>query len=1014
MEFRVLGSLQVSHDGVEIPVRGRIAIRLLAVLLTAPGQGVSMARLIEGVWDGDPPETAHRQVRHAASRLRKALGDGRVRSAGDGYRLDLDGASVDSRRFAEAVRRARTAAESGDHTEAVESSRAGLRLWRGEPFSGLSGRIIDAEAGRLNELRLAATEDRLEWELDAGDHTETVGELRRLLSDNPYRQRLAGLLMLALYREGRTPEALDVYERIRARFADELGLDPDPALRRRHAAVLRGDPALDARPPVGAAPRRAEPAIAGPVPAQLPVAPVAFTGRDAELRALDAQLDAGRSRSCLVTGAAGAGKTSLAVHWSHRVRDRFGDGQLFVDMRGFDDGEPVGVADAVGRLIRALHGPGAVVPSDVDEAVSLYRTLTDRRRLLVVLDNVRDAARVRPLLPAGDGCFALVTSRNRLTGLTVLDGTAMVSLGTLRREESVALLTDVLGAERLAPEPGAADALAERCGDLPLALRIAAAHLTVHTEKTLAGYGAEMRDGDRLTALSIDGDPDATVTVALTHSHRALDAEARRLFCLLGIVPGDDFSGDLAVAVHAQAGTDRVLDRLETAHLIERHRPGRYRLHDLVREFAAKTAARDLAPADRDAVADRFIDWHYRRRLEPLPDEEDNVMAGCLRLRGHPELWKLVSPLMHPLGRGRRFGEAGPVIESAIANAAADGDALGRFRAMNVLVAYHCAADDDAAAIETARAAVAVAEQVDDASLAGAHANLGVSLFTAGRYTESEEQIGHALAVAPGSLDWRVRFGFLLQYLIVSVELGRYHNVDETERRLRDGFPVEESPQRAMWLDFAMMRRYSAVGSRDRALRMAARVIEVATALPDDRWRTLALLERGALRRRAGEFEAAGRDLREALRLARKVNRITAEAGALVESAILATEIGDHPGAAEYAGVLREPRFHSTARRSMQADIALAWSIVSHGVGEHRTAAHHARQAVTLNSHGPRPLPTARAYLALGRAQAGYGDHTAARESWRDARDRFEELGVPEAENARRLLSRYEAGGGTR
>ncbi|MGH8878924.1 MAG: BTAD domain-containing putative transcriptional regulator, partial [Stackebrandtia sp.] len=471
MEFRVLGPLEIARDGAIVRLPGRISVRLLAVLLLDAGRVVPVDRLVAGVWDGEPPATAPAQVRNTAVTLRKHLGKDRLEHVAGGYRLSLRDATVDARRFGEAVHRAQALIADGDRAAALRMLRDGLALWRGNAFEGLAGRVIDAAAANLHESRWSAKEDRIALELDLGEPAPVIGELRQLVAEHPYRQRPTGLLMLALYRDGRAPEAVEVYEELRARLARDLGLDPDARLQQRHAAILRRDPGLDA--PADTSPDSAGHGhgAGGPahrVPTQLPPRPAGFVGRDDYLSTLYQQLDdPGLARSCVIAGSAGAGKTALAVHWAHQVRDRFPDGQLFVNLRGFDTTEPVTVADAAGRFIRALQDPSMPAPSTTDEAIAHYRSLLAGKRILVVLDNAGDVSQVRDLLPPGDTGFAIVTSRHKLPGLTALNDSRPMGLAPLTRGESVELVINTAQNDLLPFDDANLDLLASLCGDLP-------------------------------------------------------------------------------------------------------------------------------------------------------------------------------------------------------------------------------------------------------------------------------------------------------------------------------------------------------------------------------------------------------------------------------------------------------------------------------------------------------------------------------------------------------------------
>ncbi|HKE52258.1 MAG TPA: NB-ARC domain-containing protein, partial [Actinomycetes bacterium] len=352
------------------------------------------------------------------------------------------------------------------------------------------------------------------------------------------------------------------------------------------------------------------------MPAQLPRDIGGFTGREADLAWLSSMTVADprpalAARICVVTGTAGVGKTALAVCWGHRVSDRFPDGQLYLDLHGHGPAAPMRPIQALTRFLHALGVPHERVPAEEAEAAGLYRTRLAGRRVLVLLDNAGTAEQVRPLLPATSGCVAIVTSRDRLTGLVARDGARRLDLGALSSDEAVALLAHTLGAAAVEEEPGAARELVTLCGGLPLALRIAAANLTDHRHG-LGGYVRRFAGSGRLASLAIEEDETSSVRVAFHYSYAALPPEQRRIFRLLGLIPGPDTTRATTGAL-AGVGPDAVthaLDGLAAAHLIEQPLAGRYRFHDLIRLFAIERATEECAPAARAAAVGRLFGYY--------------------------------------------------------------------------------------------------------------------------------------------------------------------------------------------------------------------------------------------------------------------------------------------------------------------------------------------------------------------------------------------------------------------
>ena len=497
--------------------------------------------------------------------------------------------------------------------------RSALDLWRGAPLADAAD---DTDRARLcpdlEELRLAAHEEWLETALELGEHRALVGPLVQLVAEYPLRERPVALLMLALYRSGRKSDALAAYADLTQRLREELGLDPDAAVQQLHMAILRDDLAPPA--PFGPAGDENEPAR----PAQLPVRAGHFVGREEHLRELDALLDPAADPTVAppavvisaISGTAGVGKTALAVQWCHRVRDRFPDGQLFLNLRGYSTSPPLRPIEALAQFLRALGVPGPEVPADVDEAAAMFRTRLADRRVLVVLDNAHRAEQVRPLLPGSPRSLVVVTSRDGLAGLVAKEGARRLSLDVLPPDEAVALLASVIGADRISAEPAAAAGLARACAHLPLALRIAAARLLDEPGRSLESYLDLLTKG-RLSELEVVGDDQAAVRAAFTLSYTKLDLDCQRMFRLFGLVPGPDITVDAAVALFGPApaveAAEEVtghLDRLVTAHLLTEVRPGRYSCHDLLRRYADEEGE---AHGDRRHAQRRLFDWYLHR-----------------------------------------------------------------------------------------------------------------------------------------------------------------------------------------------------------------------------------------------------------------------------------------------------------------------------------------------------------------------------------------------------------------
>ncbi|GAA4891898.1 tetratricopeptide repeat protein [Streptomyces coeruleoprunus] len=737
--------MSIAVEAGELPLGPAKRRSVLAALLLRANSVVPVDRLIDAVWDEEPPARARTVVQGHVSRLRALFEQGgaddhgvELATHGQAYELRMPEQLLDASRFEEL---GRLAGHQKHPADAVLMLREALALWRGPALTGTAhSEPLLAAARALEETRLVTVEQLAAAYGRLGEHVKAAALLRAEAAAHPLRESLVAALLLALYRAGHQSDALDCYHRTRSRLAEELGVDPGPALRAAYEAVLRGMPSAGPSVPWPTVPDAggdgastgdadadgpgAEPAPTAPadlpVPDLLPRTPRGFLGRRRELAALDAAVDS--ARVALITGPAGVGKTALALHWAHLRADRHPDGVLYADLRGFSPDDGIRSADVLrGEFLPALGVPPRRVPESPTAAAALYRSLTEDRALLVVLDNVRGADHARPLLPAGARSATVVTSRLRLGGLVVTDLARPVPLGVLGLEESAALLAAAVGGDRVGAEPAAARRLAGLCDGLPLALRVTAAQLAARPHWRLADLAAELADEQRRLALLSVDDSEGTdgqgVAAALRLTVQRLPDEAARLFRQVGVVPGPDLDRHAAAALldRTPAVAAEALDRLCDAHLLTEYAPGRHTLHDLVRLYA-----RSLDP-DEDALP-RLLD-HYTltalaaaRAAEPddqpcctLPSdarpprtaphfagrdaallwyaaERDNLAAAVAAARAaglHDRAWRL-AVLQWPYILWNSHDGWAPLLEDGVDSAAreADPDAESRARAL--------------------------------------------------------------------------------------------------------------------------------------------------------------------------------------------------------------------------------------------------------------------------------------------------------------------------------------------
>ncbi|WP_423509373.1 AfsR/SARP family transcriptional regulator [Streptomyces xinghaiensis] len=613
--FKILGPLDVEADGQQIPVGGARQRAILAMLLLSPDRVVSVESLVEVVWPASAPATARNQVAICVAGLRKVFrtktgATDLIRTEHPGYVLSLGEHCLDLAEFDTKAEAARSAVRSGRIAEANTLVDEAMALWRGRALDGVTGHQIKAAAARLDERRLEILEERAELQLRLGRHRTLVGELAALVQEHPFREQTRARLMLAQYRSGQRADALRLFREGRRLLVEELGIEPGPVLQSMQDMILRDSPAL-IRPeddPVCAS-------SAAP-PAQLLADIAAFTGRTRELAMLDGfRENSGHGKRApvvaAITGVAGIGKTALAMHWANRVADRYPDGQLFADLRGYDDkNAPLRPFDALERFLHALGVPDNQLPPDLDSRAALFRSILSGKHVLIVLDNVRYFAQARPLLPGSGRCCVLLTSRNAVDDFTGDFAIQHLPLAPLSDAEATALLSRTVEAERMAAEPEATAQLAELCDRLPLALRIAAARLVAKPHWSVRSLVDRLQDKHRRLDELSPGTGGVRAGFALTYGR--LSASAARLYRNLGLLNTPFFPTWAAASLlDTDVRTaESIVEQLAEAQLLEVI-PGtadsgvRYRLPGLPRLHAWERAREEESAEDRDGALGR-------------------------------------------------------------------------------------------------------------------------------------------------------------------------------------------------------------------------------------------------------------------------------------------------------------------------------------------------------------------------------------------------------------------------
>jgi DNA-binding SARP family transcriptional activator len=778
MRFSLLGPLVADGAGGRVAIAGPRLRVLLAALLLHANIPVPTDELAQMVWDGSPPSGAAVTLRSYVRRLRSAVDPEATRIAArdPGYVIRVEQAELDVLEFESFCRDTRAALRAGEWADASAAATRALGLWRAAPLLDVPAEALRGEfVPRLERLRLQVLEDRFDAGLRLGQHQELIPQLLDTTARHPLQERFHAQLMLALASAGRRAQALDAYQRVRRVLVDELGIEPGSELRDVHRQVLAGDAAevteeADSIQPgevPGTRVTGAQTGLAGalvteaPVrtlaaPAQLPADTADFTGREAQASYLrsalaghDVASGPGMVRVVVVAGPAGFGKTTLAVHAAHQVRGLFPDGQLHVLLSG-SSSQPTAPGEVLARLLRDLGADSGTIPEGEEERAALYRTRLAGRRVLILLDDARDAAQVRPLLPGSASCAVLVTTRNRTPDLL---GTGLVDLGALPEAEALELFSRVAGDARVAAEPEATAEVLRACAGLPLAVRICAARLAARRQWRVATMAARLRDERRRLDELQAGDLEVRASFQVSYDslngdrHRAGPARA---FRLLGLWQGQRISLPAAAALAGEREEDvaGALEELVDASLLESPEPDWYQLHDLLRLFATERAQAEETQEARLEAVTRLLRWYlataraaadllspYRYRIpgdDPPPpgqppdstqdalawyDREHANLITAIRQAAatglHDVAWRLPTALFELFGRRHNWADCNTAHRIAVNSAHVSGSRLGRAWALNNL-GYGLASVGDAAAFSCLREASAIREEMND------------------------------------------------------------------------------------------------------------------------------------------------------------------------------------------------------------------------------------------------------------------------------------------------------------
>jgi DNA-binding SARP family transcriptional activator len=1047
VEFRILGPVELWADGRSYPLGSRKERGVLAVLLCELGRPVSAEALISRIWGAQASDGASGSLHQNVSRLRRRLRDAggtdrELPKSSGSYVLQVSPADVDALRFRTRRDEARAAASRGDDKRAVTLYEEADALWRGTPLDGLDGDWVESIRARLNEERLAAAVQRIGAGLRLGRHADLVGEVADLARQHPLDEKLLELHLRALYCSGRQSEALTAYFQADRRWREEAGLELGQALRELHQLMLHEDPTLLAAAPARAVPYQRAVAQDAAAPSTLPRDNPDFTGRAAELGTLSSWLGSVQVEStvpvAVISGMTGVGKTTFAVHAARLLRERYPD-QLHLSLRGHDpDGEPLEPAKALGTLLRMLGLPDKEIPVGTEDRAARWRAMLTGRRALVMLDDALDSDQVLPLLPSAPGSLVLITTRHRTLGLP---GILPLSLSPLPPADAAALFARASGAGTGEAADRAAVARVVRlCGYLPIELEIAGRRLRSHSAWSVSDLAArlrELRSADR------------RVTAALELSYRYLTTDQQRLFLRLALHPGDSFTTYAATALDGEvstAETGRTLDALHDYHLIEEPLTGRFRFHDLIREYAANRMDSVDGEQDQRLALGRLLDYYLRlvdqadRIIRPfgrriaLPDLVDppalpplTTRRACMELLD-AEKTSLLVMARHAAAHGWHYhagqlahllagfldlwGDWADAIDlhrRAIDAWRAAGNASGETTALIDLGFILSRTGLHAEAADLLRQALAIAREMSDpAGEASALDTMGIIHAWSGSYEEALASHDQALALWHGLGDGRGEADALGRSVLPAARLGRrqdalrraefalaaYRELGDLQGETNTLNNIGGLQQDARCYDEAL----------DRYKQARARFLEIG----DRQGEAIALNNIADVRRLSGHHAEALKDYRTALSIFFDIGDERSGAVTLNGMAAAFADSGDHQAALTcYAKAL--VRASELAERRTQAASHLGLGAVHLMMGHCHPAAEDYRTALQLSKEIGDPVQEGHAWDGLGSALDDTGNAAGARDCWRSALAIFETVGSPLAEVVRARLEKSAA-----